>query len=118
MIGSYDESLCNRLERIWNDHLIRIELSYDNRSYVIIEMSPYEILEGRQCRSPLCQDEVVERKMLGPAVVQRTKDMIDLIRGRLVVAQDGHDKYVDLTRKDKEYEIGDLVMLQVSLGKD
>ena len=49
--------------------------------------------------------------MLGPAVVQRTKDMIDLIRGRMVVAQDGHDKYVDLTRKDKEYEIGDLVML-------
>ncbi|KAL8124144.1 hypothetical protein AgCh_011959 [Apium graveolens] len=57
------------------------------------------------------KDEVVERKMLGPAVVQRTKDMIDLIRGRLVVAQDGHDKYVDLTRKDKEYEIGDVVML-------
>ncbi|KAL8119933.1 hypothetical protein AgCh_017163 [Apium graveolens] len=26
------------------------------------------------------EDEVVERKMLGPAVVQRTKDMIDLIR--------------------------------------
>ncbi|KAL8122501.1 hypothetical protein AgCh_019006 [Apium graveolens] len=36
-------------------------------------------------------DEVVERKMLRSAVVQRTKDMIDLIRGRLVVAQDGHD---------------------------
>ena len=30
--------------------------------------------------------------MLGPAVVQRTKDMIDLIIGRLVVAQDGHKK--------------------------
>ncbi|KAL8098201.1 hypothetical protein AgCh_031097 [Apium graveolens] len=37
------------------------------------------------------KDEVVERKMLGSAVVQRTKDMIDLIKGRLVVAQDGHD---------------------------
>ncbi|KAL8148556.1 hypothetical protein AgCh_005791 [Apium graveolens] len=37
------------------------------------------------------KDEVVERKMLGATVVQRTKDMIDLIRGRLVVAQDGHD---------------------------
>ncbi|KAL8088233.1 hypothetical protein AgCh_038132 [Apium graveolens] len=48
------------------------------------------------------KDEVVERKMLGPAVVQRTKDIIDLIRGRLVVVQDGHKKYVDLTRKDKE----------------
>ncbi|KAL8145993.1 hypothetical protein AgCh_003941 [Apium graveolens] len=44
------------------------------------------------------KDEVVERKMLGPAVVQRTKDMIDLIRGRLVVAQDGHDKLPDSSR--------------------
>ena len=34
--------------------------------------------------------------MLGPAVVQRTKDIIDLIRGRLGVAQDGHKKYADL----------------------
>ena len=49
--------------------------------------------------------------MLRPAVVQRTKDLIDLIRGRLVVAQDGHKRYADLTRKDKEYEIGDLVLL-------
>ena len=57
--------------------------------------------------------------MLGPAVVQRTRDIIDLIRGRLVVTQDGHKRYADLTRKDKEYyEIGDLVMLKVSLGKD
>ena len=37
--------------------------------------------------------------MLRPAVVQRTKDIIDLIRGRLVVAQDGHKKYADLTTK-------------------
>ncbi|KAL8120389.1 hypothetical protein AgCh_017538 [Apium graveolens] len=62
-------------------------------------------------------DEVEKRKMLGPAVVQRTKDIIDLIRGRLVVAQDGHKKYADLTRKDKEYEIGDLVLLKVSPWK-
>ena len=49
--------------------------------------------------------------MLGPAVVQRTRDIIDLIRRRLVVTQDGHKRYADLTRKDKEYEIGDLEML-------
>ncbi|KAL8148297.1 hypothetical protein AgCh_005608 [Apium graveolens] len=38
------------------------------------------------------EDEVIERKMLGPAVVQRTRDIIDLIRGRLVVTQDGHKR--------------------------
>ena len=46
--------------------------------------------------------KIAERKMPGPAVIQRTKDIIDLIRGWLVVAQDGHKKYVNLTRKEKE----------------
>ncbi|KAL8135394.1 hypothetical protein AgCh_010149 [Apium graveolens] len=42
---------------------------------------------------PSMVDEVAERKMLGLAVVQRTRDIIDLIRRRLVVAQDGHEKH-------------------------
>ncbi|KAL8125740.1 hypothetical protein AgCh_013127 [Apium graveolens] len=61
-----------------------------------IGMPPYEALYGRRCRSPLYWDEVGERKMLGPEVVQRTKDIVDLIRGRLVVAQDRQKKYADL----------------------
>ena len=55
--------------------------------------------------------------MLGPEVVQRTKDIVDLIRGRLVAAQDRQKKYADLARKDKEYEVGDLVLLKVSPWK-
>ncbi|KAL8119766.1 hypothetical protein AgCh_017030 [Apium graveolens] len=31
------------------------------------------------------KNEVGERKMLGPELVQRTKDIVDLIRGRLIV---------------------------------
>ncbi|KAL8088042.1 hypothetical protein AgCh_037980 [Apium graveolens] len=60
--------------------------------YPNIEMT-VEINNKRKAKEvdDTLKDEVVERKMLGPAVVQRTKDMIDLIRGRLVVAQDGHD---------------------------
>ena len=48
---------------------------------------------------PYVRMKIVERKMLGPAVVQRTRDIIDLIRGRLVVTQDGHKRYADLTQK-------------------
>ncbi|KAL8125983.1 hypothetical protein AgCh_013321 [Apium graveolens] len=60
--------------------------------YPNIEMT-VEINNKRKAKevADTLKDEVVERKMLGSAVVQRTKDMIDLIRGRLVVAQDGHD---------------------------
>jgi hypothetical protein len=101
----------------WDDHLPLIEFSYNNSFHASIGMPPYEALYGRKCRSPLYWDEVGERKMLGPEMVQQTKDAIDLIRGRLVAAQDRQKKYADLARKDKEYEEGDLVLLKVSPWK-
>ncbi|KAL8135207.1 hypothetical protein AgCh_010028 [Apium graveolens] len=76
------------LKGSWDDHFPLIEFSYNNSFHASIGMPPYEALYGRRCRSPLYWDEVGERKMLGPEVVQRTKDIVDLIRGRLVAAQD------------------------------
>ncbi|KAK1365672.1 hypothetical protein POM88_041233 [Heracleum sosnowskyi] len=55
--------------------------------------------------------------MLGPEVVQWTKETVDLIKGRLVADQDIHKKYADLARKDTEYEAGNLVLLKVSPWK-
>jgi ribosomal protein L21E len=43
--------------------------------------------------------------------------VIDLIKGRLVTAQDRQRKYADLARKDREFEAGDLVFLKVSPWK-
>ncbi|TXG69298.1 hypothetical protein EZV62_004233 [Acer yangbiense] len=41
-----------------------------------ISMAPYEALYGRRCRSPICWDEVGERKLLGPELVQVTTEKI------------------------------------------
>ena len=46
-------------------------------------MAPFESLYGRRCRSPICWDEVGERKLMGPEIVQITIDKIRLIRERL-----------------------------------
>ncbi|XP_074352783.1 uncharacterized protein LOC141691931 [Apium graveolens] len=43
--------------------------------------------------------------------------MVELIRKRLVVAQQRQKKYADQTRKDREYELGDSVLLKVSPWK-
>jgi hypothetical protein len=42
-------------------------------------MAQYEALHRRKCRSPLYWDEVGERQLLGPDIVQDTKDMIILL---------------------------------------
>ena len=72
----------------WEEHLPLIEFSYNNSYHSSIGMPPYKALYGRKCRSPLCWGEVGERKILGPDLVQQTRDVIVLIRGRLTAAQD------------------------------
>lgn len=67
----------------WDDHLELIEFAYNNSYQSSIGMAPYEALDGRSCRSPMCWDEVSERKLLGPKMVQVTTYKPKIIRGRL-----------------------------------
>ena len=80
-------------------------------------MPPYETLYGRKCRSPLYWEEVGERKILGPELVQQTKEKVELIRKRLVAAQDRQRNYADLNWKNTEFEVGEFVLLKVSPWK-
>ena len=70
----------------WDKNLPLIEFSYNNSYHASIGMPPYEALYGRKCRSPLYWDEVGERRVLGPELVQQTQEKVDLIRQRLVAA--------------------------------
>ncbi|KAL8147994.1 hypothetical protein AgCh_005357 [Apium graveolens] len=101
----------------WDEHLPLIEFSYNNSYHASIGMPPYEALYGQKCRSPLYWNEVGEKKVLGPELVQQTRDAIVLIRKRLEAAQDRQRKYADLHRKDMDFEIGALVLLKVSPWK-
>ena len=77
-------------------------------------MAPYEALYGRKCRTPVCWDEVGERKSVGPEIVQVTCDKIKVIRDRLKIAQDRQKSYADNRRRDLEFEVGDMVFLRIS----
>ena len=101
----------------WDDHLPLIEFSYNNSYHASIGMPPYEALYGRKCRSPVCWEEVGERKIIGSELVQQTKEVIQLVQKRLIAAQDRQRKNADLHRKDVEFEVGDLVLLKVSPWK-
>ena len=98
----------------WNDHLPLIEFDYNNSYHASIGMPPYEALYRRRCCSPLCWEDVRERKILEPELVQYTRETIELIRKRLVASQDKQKKYIDQTRKDRGYEVGDFIFLKVS----
>ncbi|KAJ9541114.1 hypothetical protein OSB04_027620 [Centaurea solstitialis] len=101
----------------WEDHLPLIEFAYNNSYHSSIEAAPYEILDGRKCRTPLCWNEVGEKQLAGPEVVQITSDKINQVRERLKTARDRQKSYADKHRKDIEFQVGDQVMLKVSPWK-
>ncbi|KAL8090813.1 hypothetical protein AgCh_040034 [Apium graveolens] len=76
-----------------------------------------EALYGRKCRSPTYWDEVGERKLIGPELVQQTKEKVEVICKRLIVAQDRQKKYADQNRKDMQFKPGDKVLMKISPWK-
>jgi hypothetical protein len=75
---------------VWRElgRLPLVEFTYNNSHQTIIDMAPYEALYGKKCRTPICCEEVGERKLLGPEMVQLTTDKVRIIRKRMKEAQD------------------------------
>ena len=98
----------------WDSHLYLVEFAYNNSFQATIEMAPFEALYGRKCRSPAHWDEVGERRLLGPELLQRTSESIMLIRERMRVAQSRQKSYADKRRSPLEFAVGDHVFLKVA----
>ena len=67
----------------WNEHLPLVEFSYNNSYDNSIEMAPYEAFYGRKCRSTLCWDEIGERELTGPEIIQDAVKKVSLIKQRI-----------------------------------
>ena len=62
----------------WDTHLSLMEFAYNNNYQSSIGMAPFEALYGRKCRTPVCWDEVEEKRLIGPKLVHITLDKIRL----------------------------------------
>ena len=91
-----------------------MEFAYNNSYHSSIEMAPYEALYGRKCRSSLCWEEVGERKLLGPKIIQMIFEKINLICKRLQTAQSRQKSYYDNSRRKVEFEVRDMIFLKVA----
>nr|XP_009773227.1 PREDICTED: uncharacterized protein LOC104223475 [Nicotiana sylvestris] len=82
-----------------------------------IGMPPYEALYGRKCRTPLCWNEVGERKFVGPEIVQQIEDKVKIIKDQLKISSDRQKSYADLKRCEIEHQVGDKLAWPPELGK-
>jgi len=103
--------------RNWDHNLPLVEFAYNNSYHSSIDMghmAPYEALYERRCRTPICWDEVGERKLSKIELVDQTREIVNRIRGKLRAAKDRHKSYADTRRRPLEFKVGDLVFLKVS----
>ncbi|XP_073289859.1 uncharacterized protein [Primulina huaijiensis] len=77
-------------------------------------MAPFEALYGRRCRTPLFWDEVGERHVEGPELVQQGIDKIALIKKHIKIAQDRQASYANTKRRPLQLQPGEKVFLRVS----
>ena len=61
-------------------------------------MVPYEALYGRKYKTPLCWTKLSEKKVIGPDLIQETKEKVKIIREKLKVATDRQKSYVDMKK--------------------
>jgi len=97
------------------DHnLPLVEFAYNNGYHSSIDMAPYKALYGRRCTTPICWDEVGERKLSNIELIGQTREIVNRIWGNLRAAQDRQKGYADTRSRPLEFNVGDHVFLKVS----
>ena len=71
----------------WEEDLPLVEFIYNNNYQASIQMTPYEALYGRPCRSSICWTKVGKRSTIDPDFIRDTFEKVGLIRKRLLTAQ-------------------------------
>ncbi|GKB51935.1 putative reverse transcriptase domain-containing protein, partial [Tanacetum coccineum] len=99
----------------WDVHLPLAEFSYNNSYHSSIRCASFKALYGRKCRSPVLWAKIRESRLIGPELVQETTDKVVLIKEKLKAARDCQKSYADNRRKPLGFEVGDKVILEVSL---
>jgi hypothetical protein len=87
----------------WEKSLPYAEFSYNKSSQASLQMSPFEALYGRKCRTPLMWSEVGERAFFGPAKIKEAEEGVTQVRENLRIAQSRQKSYEDNRRRDIEF---------------
>eukprot|EP00253_Pinus_taeda_P006608 PITA_06608 len=101
----------------WEDYLHLVEFAYNNGYHTLIQMSPFEVLYGRKCRTPSNWSGPEDKLKLGPEMLQEMEDMVKKVRANLKAAQDRQKNFADRKRRFKEYQVGDHIYIIIQARK-
>eukprot|EP00253_Pinus_taeda_P012360 PITA_12360 len=87
--------------RKWEDYLHLVEFLYNNGYHTSLQMSPFEVLYGRKCRTPSSWGGPEDRVMLGPEMLKEMQELVKRIHANLKAAQDRQKNFADQKRRFK-----------------
>ena len=102
----------------WEEYLHLVEFTYNNGYQASAKMSPFEVLYGRKCKTPISWDNPVDNIMVGTEMLQEMEMMVKRVQQNLKEAQDRHKSYADLKRIHQELKIGEHVYLKVKARRN
>eukprot|EP00253_Pinus_taeda_P010363 PITA_10363 len=97
----------------WEDYLHLVEFAYNNGYHTSTQMSPFEVMYGRKCRTPTSWGGPEDKLSLGPEMLKEMEDMVKKVRVNLKGAQDRQKNFADRKRRFKEFQIGDHVYIRI-----
>lgn len=90
----------------WEKILPQVEFSYSNSSHSSIDMSPYEALYGRRCKTLLYWSKVGDRGIMGFEMIKESTYKIRMIREGIKILQSRQKSCADNRRRLLEFEEG------------
>ena len=76
-------------------------------------MSPFEIIYGKKCNTPISWSSPVDRLMLGPELLRDMELTMKHVQQNLKVAEDRKKSYADQKRTPRDFKVGDHVFVKV-----
>nr|GEZ74037.1 putative nucleotidyltransferase, ribonuclease H [Tanacetum cinerariifolium] len=98
----------------WDDYICLVEFAYNNSWHASIKCAPFEMLYGRKCRASIFWDQVEERVIEGPKMIELTNEKVAVAKEKLKEARTRQKSYADKHRRSIEFQPGDRVFLKVS----
>jgi hypothetical protein len=78
-----------------------------------MKMAPFEVLYGRQCRTPFFWSHTGESQIFRLEVLKDAEKQVQMIRESLKDAQLQQKSFADKRRRDLSFKIGDFIYLMV-----
>jgi hypothetical protein len=63
-------------QKKWEDYLHLFEFAYNNSYQSSLKMSPFEVLYGHRCRTPMSWDDHVDMIIIGPDMLKEMETMV------------------------------------------